>query len=48
MANKDVSETWQEFLLRVCGVDLMKCPFCGKGRMVRREILLPERCKGPP
>lgn len=47
-ANRDVSETWQEFLLRVCGVDLMKCPFCGKGRMFRREILLPQRCNSPP
>jgi len=46
--NKDMSETWQEFLLRVCGIDLMKCPFCGKGRMLRREILLPQRCNGPP
>lgn len=46
LSNKD--ETWQEFLLRVCGIDLMKCPFCGKGRMIRKEILLPERCNSPP
>lgn len=43
--NKDVPETWQEFLLRVSGIDLMKCPFCEKGRMVRKEVILPERCK---
>jgi hypothetical protein len=43
-----ISETWQEFLLRVCGIDLMKCPFCEKGRMFRRGIVLPERCNSPP
>jgi len=48
MANKDTSETWQEFLLGVCGIDLMKCPFCEKGRMFRRGIVLPERCNSPP
>jgi len=48
IGNKNVSETWQEFLLRVCGVDLMKCPFCEKGRMFRKEALLPIRCNGPP
>jgi len=45
---EDAYETWQEFLLRVCGIDIMKCPFCGKGKMVRKEILLPERCNSPP
>jgi hypothetical protein len=42
------SETWQEFLLRVCGMDLMTCPFCKKGRMIRKEIILPVRCHSPP
>lgn len=46
--NENLSETWQEFLLRVSGVDLTKCPFCEKGRMLRKEILLPQRCKSPP
>lgn len=44
----DVPETWQELLLRTSGIDLMKCPVCGKGRMYRKEILQPKRCKGPP
>jgi len=48
VGNKDMLETWQEFLLRVCGIDLIKCPFCGKGRMIRKEILLPVRCNSPP
>ena len=41
-------ETWQEFLLRVCRLDLMTCPFCKKGRMVRKEAILPVRCNSPP
>jgi len=48
VSNKNVNETWQEFLLRVCGIDLMKCPFCGKGKMIRKEIILPVRCNSPP
>lgn len=48
VTNRDVSETWQEFLLRVCGINLMRCPFCGKGKMVRKAVLLPERHKEPP
>jgi hypothetical protein len=46
--NKDMHETWQEFLLRVLGIDLMKCPFCENGRMHTKEILLPQRCNSPP
>jgi len=46
--NGSTSETWQEFLLRVCGMDLMTCPFCKKGRMIRKEIILPVRCHSPP
>jgi hypothetical protein len=45
---KNVNETWQEFLLRVCGIDLIKCPSCKKGRMIRKEVILPLRCNSPP
>ena len=45
---KNVRGTWQEFLLKVCGIDLIQCPFCQKGRMIRKEIVLPERCNSPP
>ena len=41
-------ETWQEQLLRICGIDVSVCPVCKKGRMLRVEILLPYRCNGPP
>ena len=46
--NKNVTKTWQEFLLRVCRIDLIKCPFCKKGRMIRKEVILPLRCNSPP
>jgi len=46
--NKNVTETWQEFLLRVCRIDLIKCSFCKKGRMIRKEVILPVRCNSPP
>ena len=46
--NGSSSETWQEFLLRTCGLDLMTCPFCKKGRMIKKEVLLPVRCNSPP
>jgi len=46
--NGSPSETWQEFLLRVCGLDLMICPYCKKGRMIKKEVILPIRCNSPP
>jgi hypothetical protein len=41
-------ETWQEQLLRVCGIDVNVCPVCKKGRMHTIESLLPVRCNSPP
>jgi hypothetical protein len=46
--NENAPETWKEFLLRVCGLDLMTCPFCKKGRMIKKEVMLPVRCNSPP
>ena len=40
-------ETWQEWLLRVMGIDVSVCPVCKKGRMITVEILDPS-CNGPP
>jgi hypothetical protein len=40
-------ETWQEQLLRVCGIDVTLCPVCQKGRMCRVALLLPYRCHAP-
>ncbi len=36
------SETWQESLLRITGIDVTQCPLC-KGRMRRKELY-----RGPP
>lgn len=41
-------ETWQEQLLRICGIDVTTCPVCRKGRMFRVDELLPSRCHSPP
>jgi len=41
-------ESWQEQLLRICGIDVSICPVCQKGRMCRVALLLPYRCNGPP
>jgi hypothetical protein len=40
-------ETWQEQLLRICGMDLTACPVCQKGKMCRVALLLPYRCNSP-
>jgi hypothetical protein len=40
-------ETWQEQLLRICGLDVTLCPICQKGRMIRIALLLPLRCNSP-
>lgn len=45
---KDKSETWQEQLLRICGIDVTVCTVCRKGKMLRVEVLPPSRCNGPP
>jgi len=45
---KDKQETWQEHLLRICGIDVTTCPVCKKGRMLTVEFLSPSRCNGPP
>ncbi len=41
-------ETWQEQLLRICGIDVTTCPVCQKGRMFRIDELPPSRCNSPP
>ncbi len=41
-------ETWQEQLLRICGIDVTTCPVCQKGRMFRVALLHPYRCNSPP
>ncbi len=38
--------TWWQRFLRLTGIDLMACPFCGNGRLVRHELALAGR--SPP
>jgi hypothetical protein len=40
-------ETWQEQLLRICGIDVSLCPVCQKGRMCMVASLPPLRCHSP-
>ena len=46
--DQNLPATWQEYLLKVSGVDVTQCPACKKGRLFRVEVLLPSRCNGPP
>jgi len=41
-------ETWQDLLTRITGIDPTICPHCGKGKMIQREILLPQHNGRPP
>jgi hypothetical protein len=34
-------ESWQDLLTRITGIDPRVCPYCGKGKMIQRETLLP-------
>lgn len=42
-----ISETWQELMLRVSGIDVAKCPVCQKGKMHATGVLQPYRCNSP-
>jgi hypothetical protein len=41
-------EPWQDLLERITGVDPRICPYCGKGRMIRKEVLDPASLPLPP
>jgi len=41
-------EAWEELLTRITGVDPRICPICGKGKMILKEILLPQYGRWPP
>jgi hypothetical protein len=34
-------ESWQDLLTRMTGIDPRVCPYCGQGKMIQRETLLP-------
>jgi hypothetical protein len=39
---------WQDLLERITGVDPRICPYCGKGKMVRKQVLDPSAFPLPP
>ncbi|MEW6666614.1 MAG: IS91 family transposase [Thermodesulfobacteriota bacterium] len=39
---------WQDLLARITGVDPRTCPYCGKGKMVLKEMLPPSPLPRPP
>ena len=41
-------ESWQDLLTRITGTDPKICPYCGKGKMVLKEILTPSAFPMPP
>ncbi len=41
-------EPWQDLLTRLIGIDPRICPYCGKGKMVLKEILNPSALPLPP
>jgi len=45
---KEKPETWQDQLLRICGIDVTICPVCKKGTILMVELLIPFRCNSPP
>ena len=40
---ESTSASWQEVLLKLTGIDHLKCPFCEEGMMVQKEVLYPKR-----
>lgn len=41
------TQTWQERLQTLTGVDLTLCPSCGQGRIIRRRLILGEAIPAP-
>ena len=49
LINEDEDKpSWQEMLIRIAGIDPAICPYCGKGKMILKEILLPQPGGCPP
>jgi hypothetical protein len=40
-------ETWQEQLLRICGIEVTACPVCQNGKMRTLALLLPYQGHSP-
>jgi hypothetical protein len=42
------NESWRDLLVRLTGVDPRICPYCGKGKMVLKQVLNPSAFPLPP
>ena len=40
---EDQETSWEDLMVRLTGVDPRVCPQCGKGKMIHKEILLPQQ-----
>jgi len=45
---RNAKESWQELLTRITGHDPRICPYCGKGKMILKEVLNPSALPLPP
>jgi hypothetical protein len=45
---KPDKETWEDLLYRLTGKDPRVCPYCGKGKMVQKEVLSPLQARASP
>jgi len=41
-------ESWEDLLYRITGVDPRLCPYCKKGRLVRKQKIHPLKARSPP
>jgi hypothetical protein len=46
--DKREKQSWQDLLARITGHDPRICPYCGKGKMVLKEVLDPSALPLPP
>jgi hypothetical protein len=46
--DKREKQSWQDLLTRITGHDPRICPYCGKGKMVLKEVLDPSALPLPP
>jgi hypothetical protein len=40
--------TWQDLMVRITGIDPCQCQVCGRGRLVLKEVLFPQKYRAPP
>ncbi|AHF06205.1 IS91 family transposase [Desulfitobacterium metallireducens] len=43
----ETKHTWEELLLQIKGIDVRSCPICHKGKMIKKELILPKAYSPP-